>query len=139
MEIVAATADDMPAIAACVAAWRLDGERLEPEQFIVVRDGGRMVGFGRIKPYDGTVWELGSVGVDPSARGQGIGERIVRELIRRFPSDDVYITTDLTDYFARLGFSRITDVPPPLAAKLERICGKLRDGVVAMLLHRKPC
>jgi N-acetylglutamate synthase-like GNAT family acetyltransferase len=139
VEIAAATAADMPAIAARAAEWRLDGERLEPEQFIVVRDGDRMLGFGRIKPYDGTVFELGTVGVAVEARGRGVGELIVRELIRRFPSDDVWITTDLTSYFERFGFVRVADVPLPLVAKLERICGSLRQGVVAMLLRRRAC
>ena len=90
--------------------------------------------FGRIKPYR-ECHELGSVGVVEEARGQGLGEQVVRELIRRFPDREVWITTDLVEWFERLGFQRASDgVPAELQDKLGRICGTLRDNVVAMLL-----
>lgn len=69
-------------------------------------------------------------------RARGVGAQIVQELIRRFPSREVYITTDLVAYFEKLGFRRLDDPPPELAAKLTRIEGRIRSGVVAMLLVR---
>ncbi len=81
---------------------RLDDENLQPEQLIVLRRGERIVvAFGRIKPYGGDVFELGSVAVLEEERGRGLGARVVGELIRRFPVPDVYITTDLPAYFQR--------------------------------------
>lgn len=123
--------EDMPFIRDCVQRFRLDGEHLEPSQLIVLRREGRIVAFGRIKPYP-DCFELGTVGVVEEERGKGLGEQVVRELIRRFPSRDVWITTDLTDYFARFGFAPADDVPASLRDKLARICGTLRDNVVAM-------
>lgn len=137
MEIAAAGAEDLPAITEHMRRMKLDTERLEADQFIVAREGGRIVAFGRVKPYDGVTYELAGVGVLEEARGSGLGARIVAELIARFPSDDVYITTDLPDYFARFGFARLDDPPAPLVEKLSRICGSLRSGVVAMALHRR--
>ena len=58
----AAAPGDLPAIAECVRRFRLDDEDLAAEQFVVARERGRLVAFGRIKPY-GRVYELGSVGV----------------------------------------------------------------------------
>lgn len=135
-----ATDDDLTAIREHVQRFRLDGERLAADQLIVARDQGRLVAFGRIKPYGGGVFELGTVGVLESERGKGWGDRVVRELIRRFPAREVYITTDLTAYFERFGFRRLPpdQVPAPLADKLKRICGTLRDGVVAMVLLKDP-
>ena len=78
-------------------------ERLDPAQFITLRRDGRILGFGRVKPYENT-YELGSVAVVEEERGRGLGEVIVRDLIRRFPQDEVYITTDLPAYFERLVF-----------------------------------
>jgi N-acetylglutamate synthase-like GNAT family acetyltransferase len=130
-----ATAADMMEIESCVRRFRLDDERLAAEQFVVVRDGARLVAFGRIKPYT-DVSELGSVGVLETERGRGLGSLVVRELIRRFPTRDVYITTDLPEWFARFGFVRIEDPPPELEAKLAGICTRLRVGVVAMALRR---
>ena len=67
------------------------------------KDGDEIVGFGRIRPHE-KVYELGCVGVVENRRNQGIGKTIVEHLINIFPSDDVYITTDLLDYFERFGF-----------------------------------
>ncbi len=130
-----ATDDDLTAIREHVLRFRLDGENLAADQLIVAREGGRLVAFGRVKPYGGGVFELGTVGVLESERGKGWGDRVVRELIRRFPTREVYLTTDLTAYFERFGFRRMeSGVPAPLADKLKRICGTLRQGVVPMVL-----
>jgi N-acetylglutamate synthase-like GNAT family acetyltransferase len=133
--IAPATPLDMGVIAACVARFRLDDEDLRAEQFVVVREGERVVAFGRIKPY-GAVHELGSVGVMEEERGRGLGGLVVKELVRRFPTREVYITTDLPRYFARFGFAEIADPPPEIAAKMDRVCGRLRRGVVAMALYK---
>ena len=130
-----ATLADLPAIVACVRRFHLDDEDLAAEQFVVARERGRLVAFGRIKPY-GRVYELGSVGVLEAERGRGLGGVIVRELVRRFPTREVYITTDLPAYFARFGFCRIDDPPPEIAAKIARVCAHLRSGVVAMVLEK---
>ena len=126
---------DLPLIVECVRRFRLDDEDLAAEQFVVARERGRLVAFGRIKPY-GRVWELGSVGVLEAERGRGLGGLIVRELVRRFPTREVYITTDLPAYFARFGFCRLDDPPPEIAAKITRVCAQLRSGVVAMVLEK---
>ncbi len=130
-----ATAADLPTIVACVRRFLLDDEDLAAEQFIVAREGGRLVAFGRIKPY-GRVHELGCVGVLEAERGRGLGESIVRELVRRFPVREVYVTTDLPAYFARFGFRPLADPPPEIAAKIGRVCARLRSGAVAMVLEK---
>jgi len=126
---------DLPLIAECVHRFRLDDEDLAAEQFVVARERGRLVAFGRIKPY-GRVYELGSVGVLEAERGRGLGALVVRELVRSFPARQVYITTDLRGYFERFGFRPIDDPPPEIAAKIARVCARLRSGVVAMLLEK---
>jgi N-acetylglutamate synthase-like GNAT family acetyltransferase len=135
VRIEPAAGPDMPYIETCVRRLRLDPEDLRAGQFVVIRENGRIVAFGRIKPYR-YVYELGSVGVVEEARGRGLGSRIVRELIARFPVPAVYITTDLPAYFARFGFQALRDPPPEIQAKLTRVCGPLRQGVVPMVFHR---
>jgi N-acetylglutamate synthase-like GNAT family acetyltransferase len=127
--------EDMPLIEDCIRRFRLDDEDLKAEQFILIRQSGRVVAFGRIKPY-GRVYELGSVGVLEDRRGKGLGRRMTEELIRRFPSRDVYITTDLPAYFERLGFERIDTGPEEIFAKIGRVCGRLRTDVVAMVFRK---
>ena len=136
--ITPATGDDLFFIRDSVARLRLDAERLEPEQFIVVRreGGDGIVAFGRIKPYQKT-HELGSVAVIEGERGRGWGGLVVRELIRRFPQDEVFITTDLPEYFERLGFLRTDILPRELEDKISRVCQDLRPGVVGMVYDRR--
>jgi N-acetylglutamate synthase-like GNAT family acetyltransferase len=130
-----ATEADLPFIRDTVARLRLDGEDLRAEQFIVVQDGARTVAFGRIKPYRRT-FELGCVAVVEDRRSRGIGELVVRELIRRFPQERVYVTTDIPEYFQRLGFARTRRLPRELAEKIGRVEGRLRSGVVGMMYRR---
>src|SRR3990170_5188803 len=136
--ITPATGDDLFFIRDSVARLRLDAERLEPEQFIVVRreGGDGIVAFGRIKPYQKT-HELGSVAVVEEERGRGLGALIVQQLISRFPQDEVYITTDLPEYFEKLGFLRTDILPRELEDKISRVCQGLRSGVVGMVYDRR--
>lgn len=130
-----ASADDFSFIRDTILRLNLDAENLKPQQFIVVRREGRTIAFGRIKPYRRT-HELGAVAVMEKERGKGWGRLVVQELIRRFPQDEVYVTTDLPQYFEKLGFLATETLPPELEAKLARVEGKLRSGVVGMIYDR---
>jgi len=126
----------LPFIQEIVHRFRLDPENLDTAQFITLRRDGRIIAFGRIKPYQRT-HELASVAVVEDERGRGWGAAIVRELIKRFPQDEVYITTDLPAYFERLGFLQTEILPPELEEKIARVCGGLRSGVVGMVYDRR--
>lgn len=136
MEIVPARPEDMQRIADEVARMKLDDEDLRVEQFFVALEGDDILGFGRIKPYGGGVFELGCVGVMPQARRRGVGRAIVEELMRRFPTEEIYITTDLVEYFMRFGFTPTATAPPAITSKIDRV-SSLRSGVVAMAMRRR--
>ena len=125
-----ATNRDMPAIVQMIGEFHLDYENLEPGQFVIVEDAGVMVGFGRLKPYPDAT-ELGCVGVLHERRNQGIGSLIVDELISRGPKE-VWITTDMPDYFRSLGFVEETQVPDSIVQKLDRFRDFSRGRIVAM-------
>lgn len=136
IEFEPATTADMEFIRASLESERLDTERLAPEQFITVRKAGKIVAFGRVKPYEET-YELGSVWVDPAARGQGLGEAVTWELVRRFPQDDVFLTTDIAPYYERLGFLRTEILPRELADKVARFLeAGVRDHIDGMVYDR---
>ncbi len=126
----------MPFIRETAERLILDTNDLKPEQFITVRAAGRVVGFGRIRPYNET-YELATLGVIEDRRGSGLGEAIARELIRRFPQDEVYVVTDLIDYWERLGFLRTDILPPELQEKRQAACSTLRPGATGMVYDRR--
>ncbi len=136
VEITPARPDDLPFIRETVERLRLDPENLDTAQFITMRRGDRIIAFGRVKPYEQT-YELGSVAVVEEERGKGLGAAVVRELIRRFPQDEVYVTTDLPAYFERLGFLRTEILPLELEDKIARVCDGLRPGTVGMIYDRR--
>jgi N-acetylglutamate synthase-like GNAT family acetyltransferase len=125
-----ATNRDMPAIVRMIGEFHLDYENLEPGQFVIIEDAGVMVGFGRLKPYSDAT-ELGCVGVHHDRRNQGIGTLIVDELISRGPKE-VWITTDMPNYFRPMGFVESADVPKSIAQKLDRFRDFGRGRIVAM-------
>lgn len=131
-----ASPDDMPFIKRHIEKFRLDDEDLDYCQFVIAVEGNEISGFGRIRPHK-EVYELGCVGVVENKRNQGIGKMIVEYLINIFPSNDVYITTDLIEYFERFGFKRITHGPKELEEKLKRVCkSKCREGAVVMVYKK---
>lgn len=140
LEFTPAGPDDLPFIRGQLERERLDTERLQPAQFITIREDGHIVGFGRIKPYEHT-YELASVWVAEGRRGKRLGELITRELVRRFPQDEVYLTTDaavgLPAYYERLGFLRTQILPDELVAKIKRVCESLNREAVGMIYDRR--
>ncbi len=128
-----AAPEDMPFIEDCIEKFRLDDEELDYKQSVVALEGNDIVGFGRIRPHK-EVYELGSVGVVENWRNHGIGRLIVEHLISRFPSDEVYITTDLPEYFERFGFKKMEPGPKELTDKLQRVCkSKCRENALVMV------
>lgn len=90
----------------------------------VCESGGEQVGVGGLERY-GDVALLRSVAVEASARGDGYGTELCRELLERARAsgvDEVYLlTTTAEGFFERLGFEP-TDraaVPDPIRGTSE--------------------
>ena len=132
-----ANAADMPIIQSYVEKFHLDNENLKSEQFIVAESRGSIIGFGRVKPYQ-HCFELGCVAVLEAYRKRSIGSAVVKRLIQNFPSDDIWITTDIPEYFQRFGFQSTTDAPQEILDKIKRVCQRgQHPNAIIMLLQRK--
>lgn len=131
VRILPACPEDMPFIAKEVKRLGLDVEGLENHQFLVAKEGERIVGFGRMKHY-GEIYEMASLGVMEDFRGRGIGRMLVEALLDHFPSKEVYLVTDIPSFFEKFGFKVTCDVPPPIADKIKYFCA----GTVAMVLRK---
>jgi threonine dehydratase len=135
IDFTPATAEDLPFISETAERMKLDAAELAPEQFITVRRDGDIIGFGRIRPYKET-FELATLAVVEEERDRGLGEAISRELIRRFPQDEVFVVTDVVDYWERLGFIRTDLLPTELETKRIIACETLRPGATGMIYDR---
>ena len=97
--------------------------------FVVAEDADTIIGVGGIEDC-GPEALLRSVAVDESARGRGVGARIVEQLIddvRASGRSSVYLLTNTAEnYFPAFGFSRVdrATVPEPIRAteQFSKLC-----------------
>ena len=134
LHIRPATAQEMPAIQHLAEEYALDTERLEATQFLVAEEQGRLVGFGRLKPYPDAV-ELGCLGVVPERRGSGVARQLVEHLLSHVQGE-VYVTTDLPALGRKLGFEETKEAPASILEKVRRFEGHRRQGIVIMRSRR---
>lgn len=77
-------------------------------------DGRRLVGCGALHVLWEDLAEIRTVAVDPTARGHGVGHRIVArlvELARDLGLARIFVLTFETSFFARHGFTEISGAP----------------------------
>ncbi|MCS7088533.1 MAG: argininosuccinate synthase [Thermoflexales bacterium] len=110
--------DDVPAIAALIAHNARKGGLLPRSEanirahlgnFLVAEDNtGRVVGCGSLLPMNTTLVELRSLAVDESARGGGVGQKLVAALVeeaRRRQFGTIFALTRAVRFFEKCGFS----------------------------------
>jgi amino-acid N-acetyltransferase len=122
MRFRSATKDDLPQLKQLLTSSELplDGVAENLTDFLVADDGGRITGVIGLERY-GSHALLRSVAVAPSARGSGIGGRLVNEILERAKSagvDDLYLlTTTAEKYFPRFGFEETTRAQVPTSVQ----------------------
>ena len=92
-------------------------------RFVVATQNNQIVGCADLAPLSGTVAEVRSLVVDPAARAQGVGRRLLRELLARAATADFETLCAFThspSYFVRAGFSVVPHAWLP--EKIERDC-----------------
>ena len=90
-------------------------------EFVVAEVGGRIVGCAGLRVYSQKSAEIVALAVDEAAHGQGVGRRMVAELIERARAMGIARVFALTleeGFFARLGFRRVdvAEFPEKIAA-----------------------
>jgi amino-acid N-acetyltransferase len=106
------------------------------EFWVAVRDtDGSVVGCGALHVMWEDLAEIRTVAVDPSMRGQKIGQRIVRELLANAASlgvRRVFCLTFETKFFASFGFQAIDGAPVPHKV-FEELLRSYDEGVAEFL------
>jgi amino-acid N-acetyltransferase len=111
--------------------------------FMVVEEGGVIIGCGALHLYGPHLAEVRSIAVHPSHQGKGAGMRVVKALLAQAEKHEVTgvcLFTRIPEFFSRLGFSVVTreDLPDKLY-KDCCVCPKLRNcDEVAMVRGSLP-
>lgn len=126
-------------------ARRLEELTVHAPRFIVAVQGERVVGCAELAPLSRAVAEVRSLVVDCDARHDGVGERLVHELVRRARLDGFDRLCAFTygpGFFVRLGFSIVPHhwVREKIAVDCQgcalfRTCGQ---HAVVVTLQRQP-
>jgi len=95
----------------------LDNGNMQPEQFSVLSDNGKVIAFGRLKEHaDAT--ELCTMGVAKEFQSKGFGEKMVKHLISQ-ATQDVHLVTIIPKFFANCGFALVENYPVSLQRKID--------------------
>ncbi|HSP13474.1 MAG TPA: arsenic resistance N-acetyltransferase ArsN2 [Thermoanaerobaculia bacterium] len=124
--IAGAQEEDLEAIKGILVANELPTAGVEDHwrTFVVARDGEQIIGCGGAEAYSAAAL-IRSIAVLPEYRRQGLGRRIVRQLIDRLASRGLrefyLLTTTAEKYFRKRGFKKIDrdEVHPQLLASRE--------------------
>lgn len=104
-------------------------------EFLVAERGGALVGCGALHVMWEDLAEIRTLAVDPAARGQKIGARIVADLLaeaRRLGVRRVFVLTFEREFFARFGFVEIDGAPVPPGV-YEQLLRSYDEGVAEFL------
>ena len=140
IRISAASEADVPFIKSLLSQANLATDEVDGQwkMFVVARDGTKVVGCGGSEPYQFAAI-IRSIAVDPTYRKQGIGRRLVRQLIDRLASRGLrefyLLTTDGEEYFRKRGFKTIDrdEVHPQVLAS-RQFQGECPDSAICMRL-----
>ena len=101
-----------------------------------------LCGTAALRDFGGGLGELRSLSVLESAQSRGLGEVLVRAIVRdaaRSGISDLYVLTARPDYFARFGFEEISWDEVPATLEADRGPDRpFRRWNTAMLLHPTP-
>ena len=123
-----ATLDDLPAIEALLAAYRLPSVELDRwiEHVVAAERGGRLVGCGGLEVYTEDACGLvRSMAVEDELRASGLGTRILTwafDHARELGLTRVFLfTVGAREFYLRFGFEDATleDFPPSARASFQ--------------------
>jgi amino-acid N-acetyltransferase len=130
-----ATETDVEAIRAALIANAADTSLFQQSErrirrnlgdFVVVIDGGKLIGCAAVHRHTRTNGEILAVAVDPAAHGRGIGAILMKSCMMRAAEAGVtmlWLATAKPDYFARYGFARMSRfrLPPRILFRKLRL------------------
>lgn len=123
--ITPASENDFELIKKLIQQFELDDRDLHYHQFLVAKENDELLGFGRIRLRENCS-ELCSLGVVESQRLQGIGKRLVKELIFKSQAQaPLYLVCIIPEFFIPFGFKVVSEYPAEMQEKLNYCSSEL--------------
>ncbi|MCX6823514.1 MAG: GNAT family N-acetyltransferase [candidate division SR1 bacterium] len=111
--------------------------KIKQKDFYRIREGKKIIAFGRLFKIGFQERELGSLWVDESHRGQKLGLILAQELIAdKRGNNDIFLATrkPLEHYYKQLGFEIIIkDIPQKLIYTIKRAIENGIDFIIMKL------
>ncbi len=101
----------------------MDDRELEQHQFLAAKEKNELLGFGRIRVRE-NCYELCSLGVTEPNRLQGLGKKLVSDLILK-ASGPLYLVCIIPGFFTPFGFKVVSDYPAEMQEKLDYCTSEL--------------
>jgi N-acetylglutamate synthase-like GNAT family acetyltransferase len=102
---------------------KLEGDRskFDIARFYVAKNNDNLIGCVRTKMFDGGCLELASLAVNKNYQGQGIGSRLVEELLLKEVTRPIFILTELNKegFYKKFDFNIIKPIELPNEFKKE--------------------
>lgn len=135
MRIRKARAADFPQILTLAQRLNLDYSGMAEDDFWVAAEGEKVCGICGLKKHPDCA-ELCALGVEESRRGQGLGRRLVRAVLRA-DALEIYLATVIPSFFAGLGFHEADRVPVSMLKKADWCEGCRRELCRVMVIRKK--
>lgn len=130
------TAEEFISIQQYIQQFELDNRSLEQEQFLVANQQHQIMGFGRIREYNGSS-ELCSLGVIEPERNKGIGKILTQQLIQK-AKQPLFLVCIIPDFFRPFGFKETADFPEELNNKLQYCVSELAVQETYVVMKHQP-
>lgn len=117
ISLIPCSEQDFPLVKKFIQAYELDSRALLRSEFLVLKKQNELLGFGRIRNYEGFS-ELCSLGVVAKNRHLGYGKLISKQLIQS-NTQPLYLVCIIPAYFESLGFKICSDYPKEIQDKLN--------------------
>lgn len=131
-----AFSEDVGKVKPYMEKFNLDIENLNSIQLYIAEIECKLVGFGRCKNYE-KIYEIASVGVLEDFRGKGIGKALVNYIIENIPSEEIWITTIIPEFFIKFNFEVCKNPPEEIQQKVSRLCSKFNRHIYSNVFMRR--
>ena len=145
LEIRSATAEESGDIRRLILEGGINPFGLDWRRFVVAVTGeGDVIGCGQLKPHGKDTLEMASLAVTEDWRGEGIGRRLIEELLQR-GSEPLWLMcrSSLVPLYQKFGFEEVGpgEEQPKYFQRMRRLVEVLntaigRDEYLAVMVRR---